>query len=198
MPWTGDSLHAAMVLFHHIIQILHLADDDRGVVRFIVSPDGGRIGLAPIDRDLLGHPMAADRLGEEPLGGWLIALGCQQEINGLAALIHRPIPIVPLAFDLDVRFIHPPTVTHQPLAAAKRLFQLGAVLQDPTIDRGVIHEDTTLLHRLFELAIAQRIGEISTDTCEDDRCLEVCSLEAHHGLSLPWIIVTDRGRSYPK
>jgi hypothetical protein len=142
-----------------------------------------------------GHPMAAHRLGEEPLGGWLIALGCQQESNGLAALIHRPIQLVPLAFDLDVRFIQPPAVTHRPLAAAKRLFQLGAVLQDPTINRGVIQEDTTRLHHLFELAIAQRIGEIPTDTCEENRGLEGCSFEAHHGLSRPWIIVTDKGRS---
>jgi len=47
--------------------------------------------------------VAADRLGQEPLGGVFIALCCQQEINALACLIHGTIEIIPLAFDLDVR-----------------------------------------------------------------------------------------------
>jgi hypothetical protein len=34
----------------------------------------------------------------------LIALFCQQEINGLAGLIHGPIEVIPVAFDLDQQF----------------------------------------------------------------------------------------------
>jgi hypothetical protein len=45
--------------------------------------------------------VAADGLRQEPFGGVLIALCCQQEINGLAGLIYGAIEVVPLAFDLD-------------------------------------------------------------------------------------------------
>jgi len=47
------------------------------------------IRRTPIDGDLLRHAVAADRLGQEPLGGLLVALLSQQEIDGLARLIPR-------------------------------------------------------------------------------------------------------------
>ena len=37
-----------MVLFHNIIEIVHLTDDDRGAVLRIVAADGRRIGLVSI------------------------------------------------------------------------------------------------------------------------------------------------------
>jgi hypothetical protein len=99
---AGDPFDAAIVLLHHMIQIFHPGDDG-GPVLLIVAPEGRGIGLTAIDGDLLGHPVAADRLGEEAHGGPLIALGCQQEINGLASLIYRLIQIVPLAFPVHRR-----------------------------------------------------------------------------------------------
>jgi hypothetical protein len=78
-----DSLDGSMVLFHHIIQILHLADADRGTVRFVIPPNGGGIGLAAINGNLLGDTMPADRLGEEAPGRLLVTLVCEQEINGV-------------------------------------------------------------------------------------------------------------------
>src|SRR5262245_11508101 len=106
-----------MILLDGVIEILNLADFDQRPVLLVVVLNGRGVGLTAIDRDLLWHPVAADRLGEEAHGGSLIALGCQQEVKGLATFIYRPIQIVPLALDPDVRFIHPPAVTHQPLAA---------------------------------------------------------------------------------
>ena len=94
---AGDPFDAAIVLLHHMIQLFHPADDG-GPVPPIVAPEGRGIGLTAIDGDLVGHAVPTDRLGEEAHGGPLIALGCQQEMNGLAALIYRPIQIVPLAF----------------------------------------------------------------------------------------------------
>jgi hypothetical protein len=52
-------------LRYDILQIWHLTDDDRRAVCFIVPPDGGGIGLAPIDGHRLGNAMATKRLGDE-------------------------------------------------------------------------------------------------------------------------------------
>ena len=65
----------------YIIQISHLADADRRAMRFVIPPDGRRIGLAPVDRDRLGHAMAADGLGEEAHSRPLVALLREEEIN---------------------------------------------------------------------------------------------------------------------
>ena len=84
-----DPLHAAMILFHDIIEIFDLADGDRGAVLRIVALDGRFIGRTPVDRDLLRHAMAADRLLQKPQGGLLIALLGQQKVNGLARAYPR-------------------------------------------------------------------------------------------------------------
>jgi hypothetical protein len=76
-----------MILLHDIIQIFHPADGDRRAMRFIVTPDRRGIGLAAINRHLLGHTVPVDGLGEKTLGRLLIALFREQEIDGLAALI---------------------------------------------------------------------------------------------------------------
>ena len=75
----GHPLHASMILFHNIVEILDLADGDRGAVLLVVALDGRFIGRTPVDGDLLRHAVAADRLGQEPLGGLLVALLRQQE-----------------------------------------------------------------------------------------------------------------------
>src|SRR5712691_8171455 len=62
----------------------NLADGDRGAVLLVIALDGRFIGRAAIDRDLLRYAMAVDSLGEEALGGALIALLRQEEIDGLA------------------------------------------------------------------------------------------------------------------
>src|SRR6266571_5381050 len=118
-----------MILFHNIVEIFDLADFYRGAVLRIVALNGRFIGRTAIDGDLLRHAVAADRLREEPLGGWLIALLCQQEINGLTGLIDRAIEVIPLTFDLDVGLVHPPTDQDRTLATMECLFQLGAVFQ---------------------------------------------------------------------
>ena len=84
---TGDPLHAAMILFDDVIQIFHLAEDNRGPVLRIIASDGGRIGLAAIDGDRLAHPMAADCPGEKPLGCLLIPLRREEKVNRLAVLV---------------------------------------------------------------------------------------------------------------
>ena len=91
-----------MVLFHHIIQILDLPDDDVGAVGLIVALNGGCIGLTAIDGDLLGYAVAANRLLQKPQGRLLIPLLREQKVNRLALLIDGAIQIPPRPLDADI------------------------------------------------------------------------------------------------
>src|SRR5947208_11278692 len=90
-----------MILFDNVVEILDLADFDRGALLGIVALDGGFIGRTPVDGDLLRHAVAADRFREKAERGLLVPLRGEQKINGLAGLIHGAIEGVPLALDLD-------------------------------------------------------------------------------------------------
>jgi hypothetical protein len=105
---ANDVFHGAMILLHGVVEILDRTDGDGGSMLFVVAPNGRSIGLARIDGDRLGDTMATDRLGEEARSRLLVALRREQEIDGLAILIHCAIEVALLAFDFDIRLIHPP------------------------------------------------------------------------------------------
>jgi hypothetical protein len=80
---TGDPLHAAVILFHHIIQIFHLPNDDVGPMRLIVASDRGFIGLTAVNSNRLGDPMAADRLCQKPKRRLGIPVLREEKVDGL-------------------------------------------------------------------------------------------------------------------
>src|SRR2546425_1089931 len=173
-----------MVLLHNVVEILDLADPDRGAVLLIIALDGGFIRRTPIDRDLLRYAMVADRLLQKPEGGLLIALLGQEKVNGVALLIHGTIEVAPRAFALDGGLVHPPTDPHGTLAAVKRFFQLGAVFHDPALDGRVVDRYPPLLQEFFDMPIAQGIRHIPAHPQENDILREMGPLEAHrHRLS---------------
>ena len=50
-----------MVLFRHIIELLHLADDHGRAMRFIVALDGRFMGRTPVDHNLCRDAVTVDR-----------------------------------------------------------------------------------------------------------------------------------------
>ena len=174
---TGDPLHAAMILFHQIGEAFHLPDDDRRAMRLVVPSDSNSISLTAVNRDLLWHAVTTDGLGEDARGHRLVPRCREENIDGLAALIHGAMQVGPLAFHPDVRLVHAPAAPHRPLAAVERRFERRALLQDPAVDGRVIDRYPALLHELFELAIAQRVRHIPPDAREDDVFLEMGPLK---------------------
>ena len=67
-----------------------------------------RISAALIDRDFVRKTVLLNGFLEEAPGGFLVAVGGQQEVDGLAVSIDGAVKVFPLALDLDVRFIYPP------------------------------------------------------------------------------------------
>src|SRR5439155_3959553 len=181
--------------FDNVIQILDLTNLDRGPVLLVVA----RNRRTPIDGDLLRHAMTTDRLGEKPLGRVLVPLLREEEIDGLALLLHRAIQRAPLPLSLARRLIHPPTDPDRPLVAVKRLLQLRTVLDDPPVDRGVIDLHPAFFHECFDMPRAQRVGDIPTDSPENDGWGEMRTFAAdRHRRSPSCVILGYRGRSYPK
>src|SRR5215510_11954713 len=76
-------LDTSMILFHHIIQILHLADGDGRAVLLVITFDRGCIGVTAVNGDHFGEPVAADRLLQKPERRLCVAVLCQQKGNGL-------------------------------------------------------------------------------------------------------------------
>src|SRR5215831_10845069 len=132
-----------MVLLHDIVSIFHLTDGDGCAVGLVVAFDGGFIGVTVVDGHGVRETIATDGLLQKPQRGCCIPVLREEKVNGLAVFIHRTIQIPPLPLHFDVRLVHPPADPDRPLPAMKRLFQLGAIFDDPAVDGRVIHVDPT-------------------------------------------------------
>jgi hypothetical protein len=77
-----------MILLYDIIEILYPTDRARGAMLVMLTPDRCGIGLAPIDGDRLWQTMAADGVGEEAPDGLFVAVLHEEEIDGVASLVH--------------------------------------------------------------------------------------------------------------
>jgi hypothetical protein len=86
---TSDPFDAAVGLRYDMLRIWHLTDDDRRAMCLIVPPNGGGVGLAPIDGNRFGNDVATKRLGEEARGRPLVA---QQGLTRLTSVedVHDP------------------------------------------------------------------------------------------------------------
>ena len=99
----------------------------------------------------------------------LVTLGGKQKINPLPRLVHGAVEVLPLAPDLDVRLVHSPALANWAfLLISERRLQLRCELLDPTIDARMVDLHTTLFHHLFQIPIAERIGQVPAHTGQDD------------------------------
>jgi hypothetical protein len=83
-----------MVLRNKIIEILHLSDSKVHARLLVVALDGRIVGRTPVDRDLLGSTMAADRFRQKAFGRPLVAVLGQQASDLLPRLIYGPIQVI--------------------------------------------------------------------------------------------------------
>ena len=89
-----------MVLFHQIIQLLDLTDLDGGTRLLLECIKRCGVGAALVDGHLLRQAVLSDGLLEEAPGGLLVAVGGEQEVDGLSLLVDRAIEVFPLTFNL--------------------------------------------------------------------------------------------------
>ena len=73
----GDPFDGPVVLFDDVVQVLVLSHQDAETGVGLDTFNGGRIGTALVDGDLLGHAVQVDGSFQKTPGRSLIALGSQ-------------------------------------------------------------------------------------------------------------------------
>jgi hypothetical protein len=165
---SSDALDRPVVLLNDVVEVLTLRNRYRRVMLDIITFDAGGVGAALVDRDGCGKRVVPDGTSEKPLCRSPIALGGEQEVDGVARFIDRAIQILPLAADLDACLVHPPTLADDGLAFPERPFQHRHQPEGPAMNRGVIDRHPALVHHLFEIAQAQRIGDVPVHADQHD------------------------------
>ncbi len=84
----------------------------------------------------------------------------EQKVQCVTHRIHRSIQIFPLAFDLDVGFIHSPRIVRGAQMGSNSFVQFWRVLLHPSVDCGMIHVHPWLCHHLFQIPINQGIATV--------------------------------------
>src|SRR5437870_13872834 len=87
--------------------------------------------------------------------------------------------------DTAHRLVHAPTHPDGALAAMKGSFQVGAVLYDPSIERGVIDLHAALQHEFFAMARAQGIRHVPADAHKTNVLRKMGPFEADRHPSSP-------------
>jgi hypothetical protein len=101
------------------------------------QPQRAMAWLVSIERDLARHPRQrrAERLTKERLRSRDTAVSAKQEVDRLAMLVNRAIQVVPLRFDLEVRFINPPRRTDCLGESIPAFLKLRYIARYPSKDR---------------------------------------------------------------
>ena len=107
----------------------------------------------------------------------------EQEIDGVTLLVDGAVKIFPVAPYLYVGFIKSPARANSLFIFPKGFFDTRRVVHDPALNGAMINGVASLLHQLFQVAIAQSISDIPADTLQDDFLLMMASSKAAQNLS---------------
>jgi hypothetical protein len=89
-------------------------------------------------------------------------------------------------YRLRLAYFEAPAHPHRTLAPMQGFFEQGAIFADPPVDGGVIDVNSAFFHEFFDVARAQWVGQIPTDTHENDFFGEMRTLETDcHCLAPP-------------
>ena len=111
----------------------------------LVSIEGDFPRTMPTVRD--------ERFAEEGFGRGDTTGLAQVEVYRSTLFVDCTLQVMPRAFDIDERLIHPPRGAHRPGKAIPTLFELGDVALNPTADSARGHRDAALEHHLRQITI---------------------------------------------
>src|ERR1017187_2807287 len=132
-----------------------------------------------------------ERLAKEGLRRRDTAIGAQQEIDGVAMLVHGTIEIVPFGLNRNVGLIHTPGGANRLGEPSPALLQLRDVARNPAEDGGMGNLDPALCHHLHQIAIREPIGDIPSHAQLND-------VGVKGALAVHWVTDYRLGHSAPR
>ena len=134
-----QALQLPVVTLQPVVEVLHLSVPGlfRQQAFFLQLRDRLAVGGVLVGVDDPGLPVAAatQRLGQESLRRLGVAPVGKEEVQRVAALVDRPVQVLPLALDADVGFVDPPRETDPVLVPQRPLLQLRSVALDPAVQK---------------------------------------------------------------
>src|ERR1035437_8156997 len=164
----GDSFDGPVVLLDDVVEVFVLTHQDVYAGISLDAFNGGRIGAALVDGDLLWHIVQVDGPFQKAARRSLISLGSQKKIHCIAGTINRTVKVLPLACHFDVGFIHSPAQTNRSFAPPKHAGQHRQHLCRPAMQGGVVNKNTALLHHFLHMSQTQRVGHVPAHASQHD------------------------------
>ena len=130
----GNPFDGAMILLDDVVEVFTLAHQDWYVAPGVDRIDRRLVGAALVHRDLVRIAVRSHCLVEEALCCGHVALGREQEVDGLSLLIDGAVQVFPDAFDLDVGLIHAPAAADWALVFTGHVLDQGQETNRPPID----------------------------------------------------------------
>ena len=154
------ALNALLQVFGHVVEW--------NAGQKAVTPrrhDRGRIGAGTIRADPVRREqrLILQHLAEEPLGRFEIALGGQEEVDGIAMLVDGSVEVASLAAHLDVRFVDPNRATVRLTELPQPFLDHGSVGQNSTVQCAVIDLQAALQEQLLDVAVTERVSQVPGD-----------------------------------
>jgi hypothetical protein len=85
-----------MILLNPIVQVLALADLDHLTGFLLERFQGGGVGAALVDRDLVRETLLPNRFLKKAQSRFLVAMGRQENVDGLSVPVDGTVQVLPL------------------------------------------------------------------------------------------------------
>jgi hypothetical protein len=122
-------------------------------------------------------------LAKEALGGSLVSVAGDQDVEDVAILVHRSPKIMAFAADRDEQLVHVPDVPEPTLSSPQSAGVFESKLPTPASNGFVGYSDATLRQQVFHVAKAQREPMVQPHGMADDfRWKAVASIQRFHEL----------------
>jgi hypothetical protein len=166
-----------MILLDEIIQVfarpdLRLWAQHSARPEFCDSRVSSRVA---IERNPLGSTVPFDCSYKESFGRCNISMFTQQEIDRESLPIDSAVEVCPSPSDLNICFVHSPLSAGGPSIATPAFLELRYEALNPSQDSSVGDIHAALGHHLDQVAIAELIGDVPSDTENNDRVVEVAA-----------------------
>jgi hypothetical protein len=119
------------------------------------------------------------------------AIGAQQEMDGIAMLVHGTKEIVPFGLNRYGGIIHSPEGANRLGEPSPALLELRDVARYPAEDRGVGNLDAALCHHLHQIVIREPVGDIPSHAQLND-------VGVKGALAVHWVTDYRLGHSAPR